>query len=475
MKLKYVPEVPEMFIALGLSYQETKVIQLVEDKNDKSQLYGAYFDDLVIGTPRHIVKKPLTEFPGPYFPIFSRYREPRKELQPHYQLYKKIVRLVELFLITQPKYTANIKSVERHLSGKFTIEEVQTILKVLFAETIHFKLSVTGTDEYIAFNEFKAQHQNHLLYLGTIAEELKIKSAKISLLVSHGQTVGNYREVILRDLIKQHLPAKFAVATGFVQGFARQLDIIIYDCQNYAPAFKEGDLVVVKQEAVRAIIEVKTTLTSRTLFEALEMFHHISLPGFRTTALPIFKGIFSFDSSYTQTASIAKYIFDFYNKPYLNQQVQYNMTRKISYLFHEITCVTTLNKHCVLSKYVYAKPDKTGHIIPTLFSATDINGIDIQTATFMSLLFDYLDVESYAKKASVWNFSGIVGPSSSFKTERKLVPDDWFPQFRKQNEHDGSQESIKKRLALIDHWFQGKVGTATLLNPKLTNADPEQI
>lgn len=464
MKLKYIPQAPEMFVALGLSYQETKVIQAVEDKNDKDQLYGACLDDLISGKPRHLVKKPLEEFPGPYFPVFSKYREPRKELKTHYTLYQTIARLVEDFLITQPKYVAKIKAVEGHLSGKFSLEEIQTILKVLLSETTLFKYSASGSNEFIAFNELKAKHHNHLLYLGTIAEELKIKSTKISLLVSHGQTVGNYREVILRDLIRQHLPAKFAIATGFIQGFARQLDIIIYDCQNYAPAFKEGDLVVIKQEAVRAVIEVKTNLTPHTLRESLEMFYHISLPGYRTTDLPIFKGVFSFDSTYANTASIAKFIFDFYNKPYFEPQVQYERTRNISYLFHEISCVTTLNKHCVLSKYVYANPDKTGHIIPTLFSASDKNGIDIQTATFMSLLFDYLDVDTYAKKLSVWNFSRIVGPSSSFKLERKLAPDDWFPQFRSKHEHDGSQGSIKKRLDLIDSWFSGKISTAQLLD-----------
>ena len=474
MKINYVPQVREMFVALGLSYRETKVIQAVENKDDKDQLYGACLDDLVIGIPRHLVKKPLSEFPGPYFPVFSKYREPRKELKVYYTLYKTIARLIEDYLVTQPKYTAKIKAVEDHLSGKFSGEQVQIVLKVLLSETTHFKYIISGVNEFIAFNELKAKYHNHLLYLGSIAEELKVKSNKISLLVSHGQTVGNYREVIFRDLIRQHLPAKFAIATGFIQGFARQLDIIIYDCQNYAPAFKEGDLVVVKQEAVRAIIEVKTNLSPHTLRESLEMFYHISLPGHRSTALPIFKGIFSFDSAYTQTSSIAKYIYDFYNKPYFEPQVQYEMIRNISYLFHEISCVTTLNKHCVLSKYVYANSDKTGNIIPTLFSASDKNGIDIQTATFMSLLFDYLDVESYAKKSSVWSFSRIVSPSSNFKMERRLVSDDWFPQFRKENEHDGTQESIRQRLNLIDSWFSGEISTATLLGNQLRETKPAQ-
>jgi len=304
---------------------------------------------------------------------------------------------------------------------------------------------------------------------------LRVKSNKISLLVSHGQTVGNYREVILRDLIRQHLPDKFSVATGFIEGFAQQLDIIVYDSHNYSPFFREGDLVVVKQEAVRAIIEVKTTLTPSTLLDALTMFHHISLPAYKKTFLPIFKGIYSFDSSYTKTSSIAKYIYDFYNKPYLNEQVQKKMTRGVLYLYHEISCITTLSKHCVLSRYVPANKDKTGNILPTLFSISDNNGIDIQTASFLSLLFDYLDVDTHAKRSSVWNFPNIIGSSTNIKFEKKLTQDDWVPSFRKDNEHDGSQESIKRRLQTINAWFDGKISTSAFITDnetKIDNAHP---
>lgn len=48
--------------------------------------------------------------------------------------------------------------------------------------------------------------------------EAYLTTNKISLLVSHNQTVGNYRELLLRNLLKKHLPSKFSIATGFIQG-----------------------------------------------------------------------------------------------------------------------------------------------------------------------------------------------------------------------------------------------------------------
>jgi len=463
-KLNFSPKHKDMFVAVGLSYEETTMIQAVENKNDKSQLDGAYLGSLIPGKRREMSSKPLSEFPGPYFPAFSIYTAVTPEKKAYQQLYKTIRKITEDFLLGRPKFSSKIQELEDHILKKgYSIEEVEAVLKAMLADTLTCKYHKTSSGEYISFSSYKSQYHNDLLYYGSIGEELKIKSNRISLLVSHGQTVGNYREVILRDLINDHLPSQFSCSTGFIQGFEQQLDIIVYDSQNFSPLFKEGDLVVLKQEAVRAIIEVKTNLTPSTLKDVLEMFHHISLPGFKTTLLPIFKAVYSFDSTYTKTSSIAKYVYDFYNKPYFNPQVQYEMVRDVLYLYHEVSCITAMNKHCVFSKYIHSGKDNTGNIVPTLFSVFDRKGIDVQTATFLSLLFEYLDVQPYAKKSSVWSLAKIIGPTSQLKFELKLTADDWFPRSRREGEHNGDQKSIKRRVKTIDDWFSGEMSTSELI------------
>ena len=78
---------------------------------------------------------------------------------------------------------------------------------------------------------------------------------------------GRYREAILKNVISRFLPKKYSVGTGFVinknKEITKQIDIIIYD--NSSPVlFSEGDFVIVLASTVKAIIEVKSTITSTT-------------------------------------------------------------------------------------------------------------------------------------------------------------------------------------------------------------------
>lgn len=103
----------------------------------------------------------------------------------------------------------------------------------------------------------------------------------------HFPSLGNYKERLLADLLKTVVPKQFEVATGFVlfpseedhssisqfrdrlnsSGFvpSKQCDVIIFDSFNYPVVFRDGGFVVVRPEAVRAVIEVKSTLSSKEL------------------------------------------------------------------------------------------------------------------------------------------------------------------------------------------------------------------
>jgi hypothetical protein len=147
-------------------------------------------------------------------------------------------------------------------------------------------------------------------FASTFGEEITNQSRNIGLLIRHRPTKGNYREGLLRTLLQKYLPRRYHAATGFIFGSHRQLDIIIYDQVEYSPLFREGDLVVVPASAVRAVIEVKSSLTNQFLDEALEILTE-AVPD-NIGGPPIFKGVFAFDRE--SNASLLPVIRKFYDK-----------------------------------------------------------------------------------------------------------------------------------------------------------------
>lgn len=88
---------------------------------------------------------------------------------------------------------------------------------------------------------------------------------------AHWPTHGDWRESILRSVLRRHLPESIKVARGFIIDGARQstqIDILLYDAA--APVlYRELDLVVVTPNAVRGVIEVKSTIRRGELRDML--------------------------------------------------------------------------------------------------------------------------------------------------------------------------------------------------------------
>lgn len=106
---------------------------------------------------------------------------------------------------------------------------------------------------------------------------------------------GRYKEIILRDIIVNKLPGFASCGTGFVIGadnqISTQIDIIIY--RNDIPLlFKKNDFVIVPQDAVLGIIEVKTCLRSDKIKETIKKAHNNG----QIIHHNIFNGIFSYDN-----------------------------------------------------------------------------------------------------------------------------------------------------------------------------------
>ncbi|EPR71870.1 hypothetical protein ADIWIN_3068 [Winogradskyella psychrotolerans RS-3] len=120
---------------------------------------------------------------------------------------------------------------------------------------------------------------------------------------------GRYKEEKLKTILKNRLPQNLSVGTGFILNqishnenvVSKQIDILVYE-NNQAPIFSEGDFVIVTQNSVRAIIEVKSkVLSNRThkngLYKVVENFNSIvRFPSVaRIDNNRIFRGLISFD------------------------------------------------------------------------------------------------------------------------------------------------------------------------------------
>ncbi|EHV5557681.1 hypothetical protein K0W35_004416 [Vibrio parahaemolyticus] len=156
------------------------------------------------------------------------------------------------------------------------------------------------------------------------SNELKSKMKRLDYIVGrdHWLSVGHYKEELLRSLLRQLLPKKYEVCTGFILTLdedgneikSKQQDIIIWNSYEYAAIFRDGDFVIVPPEACRAVIEVKSKLTKQTMAKALSstdaFWAFIKTP--LCNDLHIAKYIFAYDSSLSFPTGYFDAIFDFY-------------------------------------------------------------------------------------------------------------------------------------------------------------------
>jgi hypothetical protein len=96
----------------------------------------------------------------------------------------------------------------------------------------------------------------------------------IKSLIKDQRVIGDYYEAIIRDLIRKNVSEAFAVGRGVILSkegkTSQECDIIIYNAAEYGPLFRSGEIIVVSPEAVRCVVEVKGTITSKSLSDAVK-------------------------------------------------------------------------------------------------------------------------------------------------------------------------------------------------------------
>lgn len=105
---------------------------------------------------------------------------------------------------------------------------------------------------------------NYDLYHKSISAELLAVKDRIGQLISHTNALGNFKEAILRSVLRRHLPANLSIGRGFIvspRAVSTELDLLIID-QSKPVLFQDGDVFIVTPDAVKAVVEVKTQINS---------------------------------------------------------------------------------------------------------------------------------------------------------------------------------------------------------------------
>jgi hypothetical protein len=104
------------------------------------------------------------------------------------------------------------------------------------------------------------------------ANELRLR-LEASSVVRHPGEVGRVRENLLREFLASFCPRGFELGTGFVfdanGNISNQQDIVIFR-NSYYPIFNVGGLQHFPAESVVAVLEVKSSLGTRELKNALD-------------------------------------------------------------------------------------------------------------------------------------------------------------------------------------------------------------
>lgn len=304
--------------------------------------------------------------------------------------------------------------------------------------------SVKGKQQKVSFrlSGFAQAREGYRSYASSFAHELAMQSDQIGRLIGHGPTVGSEREELLRALIERHVPRRFHAATGFVEGSERQVDILIYDQVDYAPLFRTGNLVVVPVEAVRALIEVKSTLTSDDLKDALSHLGEANTrPG---SGPPIFRGVFAYKGANAPT------LIDTLVEQHRMPEGPDDDLNLINSIYDMVSAICILRKSIIVTGFAHI--DRGGHRVraPGVTELASEAGRDTQAALFFDRLLRFLR-HPFEGALSQRGYGDRFAVEIASRSSRLLYPDqDWGPYVI-----DMDVERVEAQIAAYEAWLGG--------------------
>lgn len=109
-------------------------------------------------------------------------------------------------------------------------------------------------------------------YFRSLTAEVDALKGRVRYLIesNHWQTDGEWKESVVRQVLRRHLPASVSVGRGFVvtaTAASNQLDVLLFDSTKPV-LFRDGDLAFVTPDAVIGVIEVKSRATPSIVADA---------------------------------------------------------------------------------------------------------------------------------------------------------------------------------------------------------------
>lgn len=372
------------------------------------------------------------------------------------KLFSVMFRVGDLTSAFLNKYTTlPIDSLRKHLfkhKQKYGIDDnnLEWTLRCLVRAKV-ITPTIKNSTVFFSVSEMYRRRESERKFSASIAGELESLSERVRHIIEHGPTVGTYRENLLQSTLRKHLPERYHVATGFIHGLAKQIDILIYDRVDYAPIFREGDLVIVPSESVRAVIEVKTKLSSKALISALEVLEITSK--FDDCTPPFFRGVFSFESALTSD-KINQEIIKFYTD--LDNISQGAPGDIIHSPFQHITCACVHNRSFFYTGY---EKNKNKQLVPTLYSKESASGLKSQTSYFIQSLLSYLKFGGM-KSYKLDYVHRMLGEDTFSTTKGELCPPgySWGTYYNYDN-GDADDEDVKKMeefIYSVQQWINGE-------------------
>ncbi|HEY0959471.1 MAG TPA: DUF6602 domain-containing protein [Novosphingobium sp.] len=315
----------------------------------------------------------------------------------------------------------------------------------LFVGNGTFVAKVSGKRDTVrlSLSAIGRERENYRSYASSFAHEIGMQAEQIGRLIGHGPTVGGQREELLRALLERHVPQRFHVATGFIEGSDRQIDILIYDQLEYAALFRAGNLVVVPFEAVRAVIEVKSNLTSGELIDALR--HLDEAIGGRRGGPPVFRGVFGYEGATVPTLISA---IDTHHSEPTGMDDEGDPVFSI-YQMAEAVCI--LRSTILVSAFLTDEWDGRTAPRPAIIELASEAGRDTQAALFFDRLLRFLRHPFDGALIQPGLASRFAVDVASASMKLLYAGRDWGPYVI-----DHGIDRVEAEIAAYQHWLDGK-------------------
>jgi Domain of unknown function (DUF6602) len=137
-------------------------------------------------------------------------------------------------------------------------------------------------------------------YYASISEELGALKNRVRMMINdaHWPTDGEWKESVLRAILRRTAPESVTVGRGFVvdrDACSTQIDVLVYD--NTMPIlYRDSDLVFVPPIACRAIVEVKSSLKAAGFLKAAKKLATVASSVRKSVGKgSLFVGLFAYD------------------------------------------------------------------------------------------------------------------------------------------------------------------------------------